>query len=362
MVKVDLRGIHSVRRKLATGRVETYHYAWRGGPRLEGKPGSPIFVASYNAAHDARKVLPEGTMHALVAAYRQSSEFKGRAESSKRSYRYYLALIEAEFGDMSLKALQDPRARGEFKAWRDGMAATPRKADYAWAVLARVLAVAKDRGKIAVNVCERGGRIYAGSRKDVIWTEDQVAAFAAIAPPHLRRVMNLALWTGQRQGDLLAMKWDAYDGRYVRVQQAKTGARVAVPVHATLRSELEGTTDRAGTILKTTDGTPWTSSGFRASWRKACAKAGVTGVTFHDMRGTAVVALALSGCTVPEIASITGHSLADAEAILNKHYLGRDVRLAEAAMAKREAHEKRDATPTRPMLRPKNRTLRTYEV
>ena len=193
-----------------------------------------------------------------------------------------------------------------------------------------------------MNVCERGGRIYSGSRKDVIWTEEQVAAFAARAPRHLRRVMNLALWTGQRQGDLLTMQWAAYDGRHIRVAQAKTDARVKVPVHASLRAELEATVDRAGAILKTTDGTPWTSSGFRASWRKACAKAGVSGVTFHDLRGTAVVALALSGCTVPEIASITGHSLADAETILSKHYLGRDVRLAEAAMAKREAREKRD--------------------
>lgn len=342
MVKVDLKGVHSVRAKLATGKVTTYHYAWRGGPRLDGKPGSPEFVEAFNSAHRSRRVAPADTMHGLVDAYRNTEEFKQRAESSKRSYRAYLAMIEAKFGKMSLKALQDPRARGVFKDWRDGMAATPRKADYAWAVLARVLAVAKDRGKIAVNVCEKGGRIYTGNRKDVIWTDDQVAAFAAKAPRHLRQVMNLALWTGQRQGDLLTMKWTAYDGRHIRVSQAKTDARVSIPIHATLRAELDATSDRTGTILKTTDGTPWTSSGFRASWRKACAKAGVKGVTFHDLRGTAVVALALSGCTVPEIVSITGHSLADAEAILNKHYLGRDVRLAEAAMAKREAHEKRN--------------------
>ncbi|MCJ2084517.1 tyrosine-type recombinase/integrase [Methylobacterium sp. E-005] len=342
MVKFDLQGVHTVRAKLASGKVVTYHYAWRGGPRLEGKPGSPAFHASYNAAHAARKVVPPGTLHALIVAYRNSSEFKGRAESSKRAYRAYLALIEDEFRDMTLEAVQDKRARGDFKEWRDSMSATPRKADYAWSVLARVLAFAKDRGKISVNVCEKGGRIYTGDRKDVIWSDDQVAAFAAKAPRHLRQVMNLALWTGQRQGDLLTMEWTAYDGRHIRVSQSKTKANVSIPIHATLRAELDATSDRSGTILKTTDGTEWTSSGFRASWRKACAKAGVKGVTFHDLRGTAVVALALSGCTVPEIVSITGHSLADAEAILNKHYLGRDVRLAEAAMAKREAHEKRN--------------------
>lgn len=345
MVKFDLRGVHTVRTKLASGTTATYYYAWRGGPRLEGEPGSARFLESYNAAHAARKEIPRNTLQKLIADYRVTDEFTGRAEASKRDYRRYLAAIEAKFGDMTLRAVQDPRARGIFKRWRDSMSATPRKADYAWTVLARVLSVAKDRGEITVNVCERGGRVYSGSRKDQIWTEDQIAAFAEKAPIHLRRAMNLALWTGQRQGDLLTMQWSAYTGDHIRLKQSKTEARVAVPVHETLRAELEMINDRSGTILKTSDGQPWTSSGFRASWRKACAKAGVTGVTFHDLRGTAVVALALSGCDVPEIAALTGHSLQDAANILNKHYLGRDVRLAEAAMAKREAREKRLRKP-----------------
>ena len=41
--------------------------------------------------------------------------------------------------------------------WRDSMSGTPRKADYAWAVLARVLSFGEDRAKLDTNVCERGG-------------------------------------------------------------------------------------------------------------------------------------------------------------------------------------------------------------
>ena len=93
-------------------------------------------------------------------------------------------------------------------------------------------------------------------------------------------------------------------------------------------------------ILTNTHGKPWTADGFRTSWGKACKKAGVTGLTFHDLRGSAVVRLALDEATVPQIATFTGHSLKDVEAILDAHYLGRDVKLAEAAIEKLEARTK----------------------
>lgn len=57
-------------------------------------------------------------------------------------------------------------------------------------------------------------------------------------------------------------------------------------------------------------------------------------LTFHGLRGSAVVRLALAGASVPEIVTFTGHSLKDVESILDAHYLGRDVKLAESAVRK----------------------------
>ena len=73
---------------------------------------------------------------------------------------------------------------------------------------------------------------------------------------------------------------------------------------------------------------------------KAVAKSGVVGVTFNDLRGTAVTRLAVAGCTEAEIATITGHSLRDVRSILDKHYLNRDQTLAENAIRKLEARTK----------------------
>ena len=78
------------------------------------------------------------------------------------------------------------------------------------------------------------------------------------------------------------------------------------------------------------------SHSFQVAWAKAAAKAGIVGVTFHDLRGTAVTRLAIVGCTEAEIATITGHSLRDVRSILDAHYLARDPALGDSAITKLE--------------------------
>ena len=72
------------------------------------------------------------------------------------------------------------------------------------------------------------------------------------------------------------------------------------------------------------------------SWWLAARKAAIVGITFNDLRGTAVTRLALVGCSEAQIASITGHSLRDVSSILDAHYLHRDVELARSAITKLE--------------------------
>jgi integrase len=337
VMRVLLKGINSRRKRLASGKWVTYYYAWKGGPRLRGKPGTPEFIATYNEAA-ARKVCPPtGVILSLTQGYQSSQEFLGLSPRSRADYVSKIKLIEKKFGDFPLSGLTDRRARGIFMEWRDKLALKSRRqADYAWTVLARVLSWSKDRGHITVNPCERGGRLYRGSRSENIWTADDEATFLKSAPAHLHLPLLLALWTGQRQGDLLRLPWSAYDGTHIRLQQSKTGIRVVIPVGAPLKSALDAAKRRSTFVLTTAGGKPWTPGGFRSSWRKACANVCIAGVTFNDLRGTAVSRLALAGCTEAEIATITGHSLRDVRSILDTHYLYRDVALAESAIKKLE--------------------------
>jgi len=338
-MRIRLKGLNSKRKKLADGSYRTYWWAWKGGPPLRGEPGTPEFMASYNAAVATKIVPPRGTILSLLRRYQDSKDFLELADSTRRSYVPLIMRIEKDFGDFPISGLSDRRTRGIFMEWRDRIAGR-RQADYAWSVLARVLSWSKDRGLIGTNPCERGGRLYHGSRVDKIWTAADEAAFLERAPTHLHLPLLLALWTGQRQGDLLRLPWSAYDGTHIRLRQSKTGARVVIPVGAPLKAALDATPKRSTIILTNSDGKPWTSDGFRASWGKACMAAGVVGVTYHDLRGTSVTRLALAECTEAEIATVTGLSLQSVRAILDAHYLSRDPALGESAIRKLEKRTK----------------------
>lgn len=347
-MRVKLKGLNRVSKRLADGSQVTYWYAWKGGPRLVGKPGSPEFMASYSDALTTRKTTAAGVLQTILDGYQSSTKFTNLAARSQADYKKHLKAIGAEFGTFPLAALSDRRTRGEFLAWRDRLAAKSRRgADYRFAVFARAMSWALDSGLIDVNPCINPGRTYRSTRSETIWTDDDETAFLAKAPSHLHLALTLALWTGQRQGDLLRLTWTAYDGMTIRLKQRKTGTRVAIPVGAPLKAALDAAKAAkmgAVTILTTGAGRSWSEDGFRASWRKACEKAGVNGVTFHDLRGTAVTRLALSECSVAEIATITGHSLRDVGSILDSHYLSRDQGLAESAIRKLETRTK---TPNR---------------
>jgi len=342
-MRVVLRGINRVRKRLADGTIKTYHYAWKGGPPLRGALGSPEFIASFNEAVARKVVVPSGTLLSLLQQYQTSSDFTALAVSTRRGYIALIKRIENKFSDFPLSALTDRRTRGIFKDWRDSIAAASgrRQADYTWSVLARILLWSLDRGLILKNPCERGGRLYRASRNEKIWTDDDEASFLKHAPAHLHLALLLGLWTGQRQGDLLRLPWSAYDGTHIRLRQSKTGARVSIPVGASLKVALDlaAKSKRGPIILASTEQRPWTSDGFRTSWRKACRKAGIVGVTFNDLRGTAVTRLALAECSEAEIATITGHSLRDVAAILDR-YLARTDKLASTALAKLERARK----------------------
>jgi integrase len=338
MARVRLKGVNKVTTRLADGSLVTYWYAWKGGPRLAGHPGSPEFVQSYEGAHRQTRKADPKTFHAIISGYKQSRDFTDLTDKTRKDYLKCIARVDTAFADLPLGALNDPPITSDFIAWRDQLPGD-RQRDYAWSVLMRLISWGRDRGLTTYRPPSRMKRTYKSDRADKIWLLEHISAFRAAASEQLWWALVLALETGQRQGDLIRLPWKSYDGTWLQLKQQKTGRRVAIPVSKDLKGTIEAIPQLSPIILTATHGRPWTSDGFRTSWAKAATKAKITGLTFHDLRGTAVTRLAECGCTEAEIASITGHSLGSVSTILDR-YLARTKGLALAAISKLDQHKK----------------------
>lgn len=346
MVKAKLKGVNTVRKSLADGSVRKYFYHRATGKQLPGQPGDPEFIAAYAAAQAAFVQHHRGTLNSLIHDWTLSPRWtdpappqgSGYAESTKREWRRILKTVEKRFGDLPLAALEDPRVSQDFLKWRMKVATESgtREADNRLSVISALLTWAKDdAGEIAANHLAGFKRLHSASRADRIWLPEHVDAFMKVAPVEMQRAMILALHTGQRQGDLLRLTWTNYDGQRVTLRQGKSGfqRQVEIPCTPALQRMLDGIERKAAVILTGSRGMPWKKRNFAKRWEAACTKAKIEDLHFHDLRGTAVTMLAEAGCTVPEIASITGHSLKSAAAILEK-YLSRTRHLAEAAITR----------------------------
>lgn len=128
-------------------------------------------------------------------------------------------------------------------------------------------------------------------------------------PEHLRRAAILGLYTGQRRGDLCAVRWEAYDGQTISFIQEKTGTEVVLRVTQELKTELDQW-DRSGpTILVNARGKPWArANGLSTMMSEELQKAGLPkGLNVHGMRKLFAAGMADNGATTHEIAASTGH-------------------------------------------------------
>jgi integrase len=253
-----------------------------------------------------------------------------------------LTQLETTFGTMPIAALASPRVVGKFIDYQEEIGSDrPREADNRLTILSTVFAYAKRRGRIGRNPLDGFERLYHGNRAEKIWTEADVLKFMKGAPVELQRAMILAIHTGQRYGDLVRLRWADHDGEGISLRQSKTSQRVWIKCTSALTAMLESAPKEGPFILARSDGRPWhTAKDDKAlgkAWTMHMKQAGLYSgqpgnqLHFNDLRGTAVTLLAEASATVPQIASITGHTLESVTRILEK-YLARTRRLSEAAI------------------------------
>ena len=309
MVTIDLKGLHKVKSK---GNV--YYYAWRGGPRLAGEPGSPEFIKSYNEAIETRRIPDSSKFRTLVTLYRDSQDYKALAVSTRKNWSGWLDRIAIHFGDLSIAQFDKADSiRPRIRKWRGSYAATPRAADYGMQVLSRVLSYAVDPlARIGTNPCEGISKLYANDRAALIWEDQDLNALLSQCSPEATWVIKLAALTGLRAGDLFKLSWHHVGENAIILSTGKSRGRreAVIPLYAELRDLLSTIPKRQMVVLTNSHKKPWSKDGFASVFAKAKhnakVKAGLTDrdLHFHDLRGTAATKFYLAGLSIRVIAEI----------------------------------------------------------
>ena len=118
---------------------------------------------------------------------------------------------------------------------------------------------------------------------------------------------------------------------------------VAVPAEAVelLERHLEDyvAADPDALVFTSPDGHPLRRTKFRARWADACAAAGITGLHFHDLRGSGATWAATTGATVRELMARLGHTTPTVALRYQHATLERDQAIAEKLNALLRAAE-----------------------
>jgi integrase len=345
MVRVELRGIAKTRAK---GR--TYYYAWRGGPRLRGEPGSPEFMASYNEAVESCRTPEPGRFKSLVVLYRASNDYKKLADSTRKKWSPWLDRIGDYFGELRIVQFDRPQTiRPVIRRWRNQWADKPRTADYGMQVLSRVLSYAVDPlGKIGGNPCEGIKQLYRGDRSEIIWTDADIKQLQAggpkkPCPTEIAHAVDLASHTGLRLGDLLRLSWPHVGEDAIRFSTGKSRGRreAIIPLYDELRDVLARIPKHSTALLTNQWRRPWKTNGFGTAFSRAKISAGMNDrdLHFHDLRGTAATRFYIAGLSIRVIAEILAWSEDQVERIIRR-YVARGAATKDAIRQLNEARRR----------------------
>lgn len=266
-------------------------------------PASAGFYDSYAAMCGAlkKRQAVSYTIADLADDYLESTAFKAKPLGTRKYYISTLKRISELLGKFPVNDLQ----RDDIQLVLDNEMAGPGAHNAFLALLGIIYTFARKRQKTELEPVKDFDKLPTGEH--AAWPEHVLEA--GLESPHdrTRLAVHLLYFTGQRIGDVMAMRWsDVKDGK-VNVVQQKTGKKLRIPIHRELQAELDRTPKRGVTIITAQDGKAMTPQVVRRELKALCASFGMDLVP-HGLRKNAVNSLLEAGCTVAEVASITGQS------------------------------------------------------
>lgn len=262
--------------------------------------------AAFKAGRTKRESIdPTLTIEAFIALFERSPKFARYAEGTKRVYTIHLRRLEANFPDAPAEEIDSTDIARLIASFGTNVGA----ANLALSVVGSLYKWGR-KGKVIHGKCDpTDGLEHEKMGEHEPWPEHILESALMTDNARVKLATHLLFYTGQRIGDVCAMRWsDIRDGR-LEVKQQKTGRELSIPLHAELAELLNKTPRRSLTILSTHDGKPITGNTIRLELQTYVKELFKLHIVPHGLRKNAVNAILEAGCSVAETSAVTGQSL-----------------------------------------------------
>ena len=277
---------------------------------LHGTPGSPQFMAAYQAALAAERPPigrkhNDGTVGDLVVSFYRSAAFDNLKASSQRAYRKILDPLAEKDGH---RLVRDMPRRVAVSIIEEIGTTRPGAANLTLKVMRRLFAYAIKRDMRVDNPFAGIETYKLGTYHT--WTEAEIAAYEAVWPIGTRQrlAFDLLLYTGQRVGDVAAWRRSDLRNGEIHFVQEKTGAGLVIPVHSNLVMSMKAYSTKGLALFGQENGRPISGDGLSAVVERGARAAGLPAKCVpHGLRKALMRRLAERGATTKQIASVSGH-------------------------------------------------------
>lgn len=216
-------------------------------------------------------------------------------ERTQKDYQRHIARLRNVFGHMKPQDLR-PKDVGKFLDVPKGKIHRNKLVGILSSIYSKMIGRWYVDG-VTSNPCKGVERNPSRPRDRYITHEEFILVYKAM-PPRVQIAMDLAYLTGQRQGDLLALKWEHVSTDGVFFRQGKTGKKLLVMMSPMLAEVLARAKHMIPEVprefvIRTRKGKAYRSEGFRAIWQRRMRKLHLSGrlpvrFTFHDIRAKTV--------------------------------------------------------------------------
>lgn len=277
----------------------------------EAELGKRVSLIAENRYLDVKKDY-KTTLGELIVKYEENFKNQPSFQSGKR---HFIKKIREHFGEKTLlsniRYMEVETYRNQLRETRNqhGKILTDASVNRIMSCLRHMFKKAVEWEMIEQSPFDRGKslQLKENNKRLRYLSEDEIDKLLDVCAPHLKNIVECALNTGMRKGEILSLKWEQVRNGFIYTMSKNKVLR-EIPINETLDAlfrQIRSKQHLRSEFVFTFQGKR--IDDIKGTFNTATRKAGIVNFRFHDLRHTFASQLIMKGGSLKDVQELLGH-------------------------------------------------------